>query len=685
MSAPTAAALVSCDIVGHGLDPDHGAQTERIRGLNECIRGVCAGGFGHGIVWASGGDGGHVAFLDESLAEVSVRLIQELLRWAAGDGGPAARAPVRLRLTAHHGRVSIIEGADGRAQLVGDGINLCGSLLGFGTPGAVLVTQSFRDFLEQRQQKATDAWPGLEFHDDAHIYLKHFSATAVSFLSMPGVFSSRRGFPEKSDRIQLRESMEARRWWRTVYHAKRLLQVDSSDEDARRALQALNPRQLSFQVTGSSDFEAHPLLGLMNTSALGDLILAAHLVERDDGEIVCAREDSGDSMFIVLKGQIGVVISPAPSAADGDRRPQVDLCYGEGKILGELALALQRRRTATLQSVGATALLSVNYSTLRQLLSAEPRNVGLERSFNDFLRGRILEHLCRNTDYLAATENSPLSGIESPWEQMLHHSESLAYSWSEVELIAPTDENFRKPGLYILAGGRVREASQSERVRKALDESDHPLVYVDLPGELVSVQHRWRMDPDADLQSISFAHISDRALRSWGPRPYGRLVEAVKRRLARQFRFDAFISYNHRDELVARTWHDELVAAGLRVFMSQPEAMRRFKVEIELALVESLVMLPFVSLHAQSSDSSESWVQREIRCRRSLFDPDHSNILPIELTAGIAGDFADGFSAVTVTRDRAQAIAEVIRTVQSVRSGQIAPPFARRRVPLGTL
>ncbi len=671
---PIAAAFVSCDIVGHGQEPDHWTQAGHIEALNDCVRRICGHAFGRGVVWASGGDGGHVAFLDQALRGLALELIRELFVWASPPG--LARR-LRLRITAHFGTVSLVEGADSREQLVGAGINLCGSLLNFGTPGAVLVTEAFRDFVLREEL------PGLSprFHDDTTIYLKHFFATNVCFLSVPGAFDSQWGFPEKSDRIQLHEAVKAKLPWRIVYHAKRLLQVDSSDEGAKRALESVNPRQLAYQVDDDGQFEVHPLLGQMNKLALHALILAAHLLERDDGEIVCAHGDPGDAMFIVLKGQIGVVMVPTPTANTDAPQRNVDLYYGQGMILGELALALQRRRTATLQAIGPTALLSINYATLLQLLDAKPKNVRLERSFNDFLLARILEHLCRNADYLGAGAGAPLHGIDSPWEQMLDDCRRFSFFWNDTETIDPLDPRFIEPGLYVLASGKLVEASQTDRVSKSLSEGDYAVVYVDLPGEVVSLRSHYRIDTDADLKSVTVVHLSDRVLRSWGPRIYAKIVEAAKARLARQFVFDVFVSYTHRDEPIARRWFDAMSRAGLRVYMSQPEAMRRFKVEIELALVESLVMVPFVSLQTRPTDQTESWVQREIGFRKRVFGANNGNILPVELHPGIAGELADGFSAVSVTADGDRALEEVIRTVQAVRAGLKPPPFARRRAP----
>ena len=110
--------------------------------------------------------------------------------------------------------------------------------------------------------------------------------------------------------------------------------------------------------------------------------------------------------------------------------------------------------------------------------------------------------------------------------------------------------------------------------------------------------------------------------------------------------------------------------------MSRPEAMRRFKSEIELALAEALVMVPFVSERAAGQDGQAGWVQREIEYRKTLFDEAHANILPIELTKGLAQSFADGFSAIAVGGDGLDRVNEAADAIRAVRDGRKSPPYS---------
>lgn len=674
---PTNAIFVSCDIVGHGEKGDLGEQSARVRDLNECIRSVCGDYFEHSAIWASGGDGGHMAFLDAKDAPVALRLIESLFSWSQGGAAPTADRKVKLRITAHFGPVSVIKGADQRSQLVGDGINACGSLLKFGEPETVLVTAQFRDLIRELNSD-DDPWlRRVTFGPQRRIYLKHSRATMVALLSLGGSFTSRTDGLARSDRMLLRRALQAGDSWTAIYHAKRLLQVDSSDADATDALQALTPAQLVVSGSESRRIEAHPLLSQMNRQSMHDLVRGAQLVERDDGELICAQDDTGDAMFIIVKGKIGVALVEA-SPTGGPETTPLDVSFAAGQIVGELALALNRRRTATLQAIGQTAFLSISYATLRGLIESNATNPRLRRAFNEFLLDRSLRFLCGNCDYLARGKDSPLAEETQPWENMVEDSEHMNFDWRDAESRLASDERFALPGLYILAGGRLIEATQSEVVTKRLDAQNLPIAYVELPNTLVSNNHPLQIDLDCSA-TVNIVRITDRALKSFGPTVYAKIVTAIKRQLMQQFVYDVFISYSHHDEHIAVPWRHAMEQSGLRVYMSRADAMRKFKREIELALAESLVMMPFVSDRAIGADGQPGWVQREIEYRKTLFDEDHCNILPIELTKGLSQTFADGFSAILVSGDGSSSRAEAIDTIRAVQKGERAPPFATKR------
>ena len=88
---------------------------------------------------------------------------------------------------------------------------------------------------------------------------------------------------------------------------------------------------------------------------------------------------------------------------------------GPGQCVGELAVTLGVPRTATLQAVGRTAVLSLKKSRVQELRRKQDSpKLDLFRVF----KSRVLEYLCNHAQYLVGlNETGPLVGRpECPWE-----------------------------------------------------------------------------------------------------------------------------------------------------------------------------------------------------------------------------------------------------------------------------
>src|SRR5438105_13912874 len=93
---PMTCAFVSCDVVGHSRESSVEVQRQRIAGINEIVRQVIVRRGPADVVWASGGDGGHVAFLGSDFAQDALDLIIEWRRWSI-------REKASLRIAANCG------------------------------------------------------------------------------------------------------------------------------------------------------------------------------------------------------------------------------------------------------------------------------------------------------------------------------------------------------------------------------------------------------------------------------------------------------------------------------------------------------------------------------------------------------------------------------------------------------
>ena len=451
--------FVSCDIIGHSFDSDLRLQIGRVHALNELVGRVLDSPAGEGAIWASGGDGGHLALRPSSAAATALELLATLREWST-------RTNVPLRLAAHVGPAVAIRGADGRVQLVGDGINMCGHLLDFGSNSAVIVSQSFRLFVERAEMLTT------RFAGPVQVYMKQRMPDSVYLLSVPGRFASEWGDSTRTEQELLRKtkndlaaldmgdavsvehmrishsadlpndsSLEGILTWKLVYHAKRLLQANTSDRLARATLEDVALRD-----------DLPELFRGWDPTAFVRFVQTAELVERRHGETFCREGDEGDAMFVVLTGQMGVASGPS------DVKQHLDLRLGAGVVLGELAVVLRGARTATLQAVGDTSALSFNYEQRRNfLLGATARTV--QPKFDTLFHLRLSEFVCNHCPSLVGMDRSgPLSFV--PTERLRRY---ITNSLSRLELepgavLSPMSPDVARPGLYVLARGELRSA-----------------------------------------------------------------------------------------------------------------------------------------------------------------------------------------------------------------------------------
>jgi len=268
--------FVSFDISSHASEADHAKQVERVATLNDLVGAVISAPGADAPLWASGGDGGHIAFTPAGAVEGVPNVIRKLRDWSS-------EFTAALRIVGHVGMASTVRGADGRVQLVGDGINLCGSLLEVASSEAIIVTTSFAEFF------ATISGAGLRFHDPRFVYLKHFRMTRVCLCSLEGVPGSSWMPLHRSDRAMLNEAMTAHAPWDVIFYARRIIQTNSGDPEATTVITNAvlgHYGELVPQKTGRS-IARSSLFSIIDPPSFLSFVVSAELVERRDGEVLC--------------------------------------------------------------------------------------------------------------------------------------------------------------------------------------------------------------------------------------------------------------------------------------------------------------------------------------------------------------------------------------------------------------
>ncbi|MGE5199378.1 MAG: cyclic nucleotide-binding domain-containing protein [Rhodospirillaceae bacterium] len=95
----------------------------------------------------------------------------------------------------------------------------------------------------------------------------------------------------------------------------------------------------------------------MSTGALGRVY--------EDGEILVRQGDVGDTMFVIQEGDVEIVV-------ERDGRDTVVGMAHAGDMLGELAIFLHERRSATVRAKGQVRALTVDKKNFLRRINEDP-------------------------------------------------------------------------------------------------------------------------------------------------------------------------------------------------------------------------------------------------------------------------------------------------------------------------
>jgi hypothetical protein len=654
---PEPAGFVSCDIIGHSSIHSHEIQAARVSALNKIFAETIASGSRDEVVWASGGDGGHLVFFGGNWHLRAVDLIEALRRWAITESVP-------LRVTAHAGRVGTVAGADGRTQPVGDGINEAGSILALGTDCGLVVSREFADEIQNLNDDR------IRLHDQRPLGSK-IGEHELLLMSLPHL-PSEWGPSLEDASVLLRAAVERRAAWEALYQAKRILQVNSADREVNQMLRRLRPTDYWSNGQGEDDAAINPFLAQLDGRSLREILRLSQLVERSRNDYICHYGDEGDTMFVILRGQVGVYnLAGAGELLTGEP----GFVLGEGQIVGELSFALNRRRTADLVCLAPTVLLAFSHDELPPRLANAPAGEDILASVSKLVTSRVLEHVAHAVPFLIGRDRTgPLASMDTPWESLLEDllfdCRTLEWASADGVLSLKTIDvgmpaNAAKGGLYFLVGGCLESRSNP---RKSLDGDEYPLLYVDLSGAALP-DHEYGVSGS----SATILHVGSEGIASLPPTTQNAILGAVKQQLACRYYYDAFLSFNFGDEQTARTWRDRLTDAGLEIYLDEPEPGIQFASRLEEALMDSLTLLAFISPHTMVKPEEQNWVHKEIAYREAQFV--NPWIFPVRLRGGDPERFLLPYTMIDASVDEEQAIKDVVDAISAIREGKRQPPM----------
>ena len=588
--------FVSCDIVAHSAEPNLELQTERVIAINRIVERTLHALPDAGIVWASGGDGGHVAFPVEVPCQFAMDLLLDLRDWSE-------RSAVQMRISTNHGCAKCTKGADGRPQLVGPGINLAGRLLPFGGQSRIIATASVIESLSR------NVLPRARFHDRRLIQPKSFVAQEIYLLSAEGRFTSEWGDTvAASDRASLQIALKQDDGLEIIYRARRLLEVNTSDQEAVSALRvlALKKIRLSNKDSFINDVFIDEQFG-------PEVIRTGTLIERRAGETLCEYNDDGETMFLILRGQVGVYLPGHDDAST--QTPKLDFIMRSGELAGEIAFALRRKRTANLRCVEDTSVLAFSYEEILRPYGDSSRKRQLEDTLNRKILSRIVENVWNTAPYFRDMADLELA---APWLSLLHYCSLTPIAWNRRE-IRPAHPAFPGESLCILVSGRLATTDGN----RILEGVNYPIIFADLPDDMEGLSGAYKL-----LEDVKLLTIHADGLRQLGPVAYQEVIQRIGNFLGHSApRIEAaeakrpnrgpamskkhiFLSYCRDNATEVARLRNDLIAAGESVWWDQDiKGGQDWKFEIRNAMKNAYAVV--LCLSAESEKRSASGIYPE--------------------------------------------------------------------------
>ena len=299
-----------------------------------------------------------------------------------------------------------------------------------------------------------------------------------------------------------------------------------------------------------------------------------------------------------------------------------------------------------------------------------------------FLNSRALEHLCNYTDLGATLKESDR---KDPWF-FLEDTTVKSFSWDSGPFFEFTDSRFKSEGLYLLASGRIylddglekppewSKLSCNNKLR-ILSAEMFPVLFVNIPDYVASPPNCYYIDSSSKV--IKVIHIPLSNLKENFSVVFDKLVDFIRNGLDIHFIYDVFISFNHNDKEFSHRLRKVLCDKKLNVYMNEADPGKAFKSEIQAALRQSRVMVAVISANVRDEQGEKSWVEREVRYRQSIFNPNSANILPLRRGSERKHHIVGDISSIYSHNREPEAFQDVLSFVNQVKERDKPLPFSK--------
>jgi CRP-like cAMP-binding protein len=192
------------------------------------------------------------------------------------------------------------------------------------------------------------------------------------------------------------------------------------------------PEPRAIGAAARQALAATPLFAGLSSEALEALVGHLELVVLDPGQVLFREGDPGDALYVIVEGEVSVVL-------EGPPRAEVQR-LGPGAFLGEVALLTDQPRGATVAAATAAELLRIDRVTLASVLR---EHGDMLRAVLRFVRDRLVDRWMRTSPLFLTFDDAQRA--------------ELASRFAFLEIDAGTQllaAGTRPDGLYIVLAGR---------------------------------------------------------------------------------------------------------------------------------------------------------------------------------------------------------------------------------------
>lgn len=308
-----------------------------------------------------------------------------------------------------------------------------------------------------------------------------------------------------------------------------LLQLDQEKEavDKMRLLEKLYKKQGLKDIAGSLkelrksiagtevDLNAtlNPFLSKINPEALHLLMRGAERIRLAEGEALIKQGDSDDSMYIVLEGELAVLVLYRKR-----KKPTMIHMLKEGEIVGEMAFLEGRARSASVIANSKATVLKLVHKRILQCLLKFPEVGDSMRHESEFRK-----HLT------AINGNKTLVSLpDEAKEHLAMHAKTIHYP----PFAVVSRSNINLPWMGIMTSGLIRIVAEDRLGQSHLLE---PVKPGDTIAEIAALREESIM---ADMVTVNDSAILQipaevfREVMDANPGVKNRLIESAAERIS---------------------------------------------------------------------------------------------------------------------------------------------------------